>query len=473
MSHNLGRAGLGYSEAAQSIHFAQENAVKPSPEAIAVRTRGARTALWWARLFTALTFIALLMYASQGHAQGAVPGAGKVVFVSGPAELVAADGSRRAVAAGTEIRQGEQIATGLDGYVHLRMVDNAFVAVRPDSRLAIEVYEYDAARPAASKIKLQLFAGNARTVSGKGGEAAKQNYRFNTPMAAIGLRGTDYTVVSGADATRVSVSRGAVAVTPLGDGCSAAALGPCATSATRELNAGLSHAYLEVSPRNRVPVLVRPEQDPQGGANQNPANRPQEPNAENKSELKLASSKEAVNQVAADKITAGLPATAPTTTPAPARVNELVWGRWSQGVGELFTADRDVYVGNEMFALFGPKIGNITLPSQGVFSFGLAGSEAYAVNNGVVSPAQVKGGSFSVDFNQRTFNTALSVAYSGGLEQMNAQGSVQHQGFMFSDPARSNMNVSGVVGNGGNEAAYLFDKALASGGLLGAVRWVR
>jgi hypothetical protein len=445
-------------------------------------------ALVWAPLFLGLGFLAVAAQAQQ------VPGAGSVVFVSGPAQLVSADGTRSALQAGAQVRQGDQVTTGKDGYVHVRMIDNAFVAVRPDSKFAVELYEYDAANPAASRIKLNLHNGNARTVSGKGGEAAKQNYRFNTPMAAIGLRGTDYTVVSSDEATRVSVSRGAVAVTPWGSGCTSATLGPCSTGATRELNASLSHAYLEVNARNLAPVLVRPEQDPQGGSSQNPTTRPEEPRAEAKSDVKLADSRDATNQVAADRLAGGLvapaPIVAPTPVPLPVPIETLppapppqyVWGRWStfaSGSGApsiaslLAATKREIVVANDVFGLLRSGALPSDIPAQGAFNFQLAGSEAYTLASGQLGPAQVTAGTFGVDFSQRTFNTTLAVAHGQAVEQLNAMGKVQFQGLLIADPSRSNMNMSGAVAGSGTEAAYLFDKQLSSGGLLGAVRWVR
>lgn len=419
--------------------------------------------------------------AGQASASAASEDAGRVVFVSGPAQLVAADGSRRAAVAGLPVRQGDQVITGADAYVHLRMVDNAFVAVRPESRLAIELYDYQADKPAASRIKLNLQGGNARTVSGKGGEAAKQNYRFNTPVAAIGLRGTDYTVTAAADATRVSVARGAVTVSPFGDGCSAAGLGPCSTSSARELTARLSHAYLEINAASRIPVLVRPEQDPQGGRQQNPASKPEEPHAEKTgtdktsdkapSTLDLPPGKEVAGQMAVEKVSAALPV----------RRVELVWGRWTAAAAapgslpalNVISTGREVMVGNNFFGLFRANGSDFSMPAQGAFNFNMAGSEAYAREGGALSAAQVTAGTFSLDFTQRTFATTLAVQHAGGVENMQAQGAVQFQGRLASNAAQSNMTVNGALAAAGTEAAYLFEKPLASGGLLGAVRWVR
>jgi hypothetical protein len=431
------------------------------------------------------------------HAQenASVPPAGQAVFVSGPAWRIEPDGTRTALRGGDAVRAGEQIETGRDAYVHLRMRDNAFMAVRPQSQLRISLYEYDPAQPATSRIKLDLIQGNTRAVSGKGGEAAKHNYRFNTPIAAIGLRGTDYTVLSSDDATRVSVARGAVAVTPLGDGCAASSLGPCATPGTRELSADLAHAYLEVNARQRTPNLVRPDQDPQGGTNQNAPGRPDEPRAdggstksgETRSVAASGSSsvKEAVNLVTADLlIDAGASIEpAPVVPPPvqPARAQELHWGRWAafaQGAGSpsvvsLLGPDREVSVGNEVFGLVRP-VSPVTLPEQGAFNFQLAGSEAYTLSAGILQAASVTSGSLNIDFSQRSFGTSLAVTHGQGAEQLQASGKVQFQGYLVADPAKSNMNMSGILGNGGHEAAYVFDKSLAAGGnLLGAVRWVR
>ena len=139
----------------------------------------------------------------------------------------------------------------------------------------------------------------------------------------------------------------------------------------------------------------------------------------------------------------------------------------------LAGANRDILFGNEVFGLLRNGALPADIPAQGTFNFELAGSEAYTLAKGQLAPAQVTGGTFGVDFSQRTFNTSLAVAHGQGVEQLNAMGKVQFQGLLLADPSRSNMNMSGAVAGSGMEAAYLFDKQLSSGGLLGAVRWVR
>lgn len=432
---------------------------------------------------TVALLIAFLCIAPPARAAGDLPPVGKVTFALGPAQIVAADDAARPAQAGAAVHEGERLVTGPDGWLHLRMVDDAFVALRPGSTLRIERYAFDAAHPAASQIRLYLIEGNSRTVSGKGGEAARKSYRFSTPLAAIGLRGTDYTVRVFDDVTRVSVRRGAVSVTPLGEGCGAEGLGPCNTALTRELTAELPHAYLEISGQHPTPMLVSPTQDPQGGAAQNPSSRPPEPEAKSGAgSYPAATSIATVGEVIVDRVVdAGAPISQPPASVPPPPPAALVWGRWSgwaQGPGapaltSLLSPDREVMVGNDMFGLLRSTSGPLALPTQGVVDFQLANSEAYAVIGGSAQAAQVLGGNFGIDFRQRSFQTSLAVQYPGGSESLQAAGAVQFQGFLIADPARSTMNLQGALSRDGAEAAYLFDKPIAGGALLGAVRWLR
>lgn len=423
-----------------------------------------------------ILLFALVLPPGGSLAQATEPAhpAGKITFAMGAAEILAADGSPRAARPDGAVYEGDRLSTGADGWLHLRMRDDAFVAMRPNSTLRISQYVYDPARPQDSRIRLDLDGGNARTVSGRGGEMAPQHYRFGTPLAAIGLRGTDYSVRVFDDITRVSVRRGAVSVTPLGEGCSVAGAGPCDTTFTRELTAQMPHAYIELSARNQVPSIILPEQDVQGAAAQNPPLAPAEPDAKSDASPAPIGT---VGEVVADQVlAAGAVPSVPSPPPA-----ALVWGRWSSwvsgddaaAVAGLLTGDREVMVGNDVFGLLRSNTASIALPTQGAVSFRLANSEAYVLSGGSLAPAQVRDGSFGVDFRQRTFDTTLVVQHAGGRESLQAAGAVQFQGFLIADPARSNMNLQGALSRDGAEAAYLFDKPISAGDLLGAVRWLR
>jgi hypothetical protein len=115
--------------------------------------------------------------------------AGRVVFVTGQAQVGA-----RAAVQDVAVQEGDQITTGADGYIYVKTVDNGFLILRPNSKARVVAYAIDKADPSKTQVKLELQQGVARAISGQGVQQAKQNFRFNTPVAAIGVRGTDFTV---------------------------------------------------------------------------------------------------------------------------------------------------------------------------------------------------------------------------------------------------------------------------------------
>lgn len=422
------------------------------------------------RLFLVL---ALGLSAPGIYASAAGPAPiGQVLLSLGQASRLGVDGSARPLRAGEPVFAGDTLTTGDKSFVHVRMVDQALVVLRPLTRLNVPLYEFDPQRPQASKIKLELLSGNSRTVSGRGGEAAKQGYRFNTPVAAIGLRGTDYSVTATQDLTRVSVAKGAVVVTPLGNGCTSAGLGPCSSAASQELTAEQRHAYIEVSAKYRFPKLVSPEQDPVGAAGQNPSDRPAEPSAKSPpvktgdSVTARGSEKETVNAVVVED--------------ALASAYQLHWGRWNPSavssapnVMAVLTPGREIAVGNSEFGLV-RSVSALNLPSDGRFEFSLMGSDALVRTPNGTESARVLGGSFAVDFMRRGFDTQILVDHSQGTESIWASGAVNFRGFLYSNPSSSNASINGAIASTGQEAAYLFEKSLLNNRtLFGATRWIR
>ena len=147
--------------------------------------------------------------AGLAHAQAAA--AGEVSFVAGIVQA-SAGGPARDLKVGDVVSQGDALVTGATGHLHIRTVDKGFLALRPNSRARIELYEFAPGNPAGTRIRLTLDAGVMRSVSGEGAQAARQNFRLNTPVAAIGIRGTDFSVSTTDALTRAVVRSGAIVV---------------------------------------------------------------------------------------------------------------------------------------------------------------------------------------------------------------------------------------------------------------------
>ena len=425
-----------------------------------------------------------LLGLQTANAQKAVteaPIIGSITFQVGDTRLER-NGSITPLTKGQTLKVGDRLLTGPDGHIHARMIDNGFIAVRPMAKLQIQSYTYAPQDPSANRVGLMLESGVARTISGKAGEAAREHYRFNTPVAAIGLRGTDYVVQALPDATRVSVLKGAITMSAFGPSCLLSTLSPCTGPLTRELRAGIPQAYMEVRAQGGLPTIVVPESGKDGPNKASPP-RPEELHV--LSERELAQTTALASEVLRTSTAQPVQPTQPIQPLPPATRPEIAWGRWSNvalpntpTVVSLLADDREITFGNALFGLVRPSNSN-AFPSTGVIGMNYQGGEAYLQTTQpgqtqTLIPAQLGNTSLQLDFNKRQFSTQLNVTAQGITHPLNAQGSIHSQGLLLVDPSRSNMNLAGVLSNNANEAGYLFDSSLSpTQNLVGATRWSR
>ncbi|MBC7941891.1 MAG: FecR domain-containing protein, partial [Chitinophagaceae bacterium] len=181
---------------------------------------------------------------------------GHVSLLIGEARVVRADGTPEVLQRGAQIRVGDRIETSANGHVHMRFVDNAAVSVRPDSSLEVQAYRFDVLRPESNEVKFRVEKGTSRSISGAATDLDKSRFRLNTPIAAIGVRGTDFIVQTDPTGVRATVSDGAIVVGALGAGCSAAGLGPCSGAQVRELSADMGRLMAEVRPNDQATRIL-------------------------------------------------------------------------------------------------------------------------------------------------------------------------------------------------------------------------
>ena len=208
--------------------------------------------------FAPLAMLTLAL-ASPARAAGAPDGAamvGEATLVIGVAKLISTDGVERVVDRGTAIRVGDRIETGAGGHVHLRFVDGARLSVRPASRLQVENYSRGSDASALTAIKFRLDEGVVRSITGAWGEAERDRFRLNTPVAAIGVKGTDFVVKSDGETTLASVYTGAIMLTPIaGVGCQTS-FGPCLNGSEKLLSEDMKGQMLSLSRQQATPQLV-------------------------------------------------------------------------------------------------------------------------------------------------------------------------------------------------------------------------
>jgi len=416
-----------------------------------------------------------LLLAAAGVAWAAAAAVGEVSLAIGVGRLIGGDGQAKSIARGLPVHAGDRIETEQGGHVHLRFVDGAFVSVRPGSRLFIETYNYDAVRPQDSAIRFRLEQGVVRAISGKGAEAARERFRLNTPIAALGVRGTDFVVLAEPERVRVAIYSGAIVLTPLGEGCRADALGPCATTATRALSADMGQVMLEFQRQQAAPRLVpingqlppdrvnppAPE-EPRGGTRSNPA--------------------QANTEVLGAQTVSGR-TQPPPPPPLPLPPPLLVWGRWmaqpwpgdnlSQTFAEA-SAGRKVTAGNEFYALFRPEPPLPVLVSNlGRVDFTLRDAQVHLLRGGVAELGRVDNAWLSVDFAARQFATGVAMSHpQAGAVSLELAGRVRDDG-IFAVRAADGGVVAGALTVDGREAGYFFERPVSGGSFIGITRWGR
>lgn len=410
---------------------------------------------------------------AQAQAVPADASAGEVTFVAGSAKQQPPTGAARLVVKGLKLAQGDVIRTDADGYVYVRMADAGLLVVRPQSELRIDRWSYDAKRPELSEIKYTLQSGVARYVSGRGSQAAKDKFRFNTSLAAIGVRGTDFTVLAQPNLTQVSVRSGAIIMGSLGGGCKAEGVGPCEGDGAMELLAAQRDKLLQVSLGDQRPRVV--DSSSTGGPDKArpPANG--EPRADSNSNTPGST---LVTEAAREATVTDLAA----VSSAP-QLPIAVWGRWGAldnaddgaAVVQQVLKDRQLAAINRYYVLGANPAAVMELPNAGTGKFSLTAHDGILIDpvTGKIQATTASNGVLQIDFGARRFNTSLDLQSATTTTSIQAQGYIEAQGKMVSDAFVSPTAVEGLVGGkGGSDALYLYRRPSDQGiEVSGAASW--
>jgi len=445
-----------------------------------------------------------------------LPPVGEVSLVLGKAWIESTGQPRTMIAPGTLVRARDRIQTESNGHVHIRFIDQALVSVRPDSLLEIVQYDFRTDQPGDTSIKLNLEEGVTRSISGRGAISARDRFRLNTPIAAIGVRGTDFVVSASEQSVRAAVNEGVIVMAPFSSECRADTFGPCLTNAIELTDSSLQ--ILEIQSAGGMPELLPAtlERDPDMMRDEVAlaiAVQEQPPQADEKTAatevyLENVTSKRLQQQVAvAAPVVPVQPVTPPVTSPVTSPVTpppavapvaprdftpvvpvpvpaltdrNLVWGRWGAGQGDQekltmayveVREGRDVTVGNKDYVLFRDGDGKTRVQAGlGPVSFALHSAQAFYHSGTGVVAMTVKGGSLDINFNTNRFATELNMNHSlTGDVSFIANGFIYDGGYFYTRSETERM--AGAVSLDGAEAGYYFEKQLEAGGIQGLTLW--
>jgi hypothetical protein len=141
------------------------------------------------RILASLVLVALM---ASSVAVAEEDSAGMVVASRG--EVIAmANGGSRELKQGDFIYVNDEILTSARSFAVLQFTDGAKVTVRPDSTMIIEQYLY--AGNAEDAATLNLVSGGLRVITGAMAKTNPENYKVRTPVALMGVRGTEFSIM--------------------------------------------------------------------------------------------------------------------------------------------------------------------------------------------------------------------------------------------------------------------------------------
>lgn len=92
---------------------------------------------------------------------------------------------------GDYINIGDHLVSDKKSFAIFQFIDGAKVTLRPDSELYVEEYSY---LEGNDKGRLDLISGGLRIVTGAIAKSDPEQYTLSTPVALMGVRGTEFSI---------------------------------------------------------------------------------------------------------------------------------------------------------------------------------------------------------------------------------------------------------------------------------------
>ena len=149
------------------------------------------------RVFVLKFFLVLSLFmlsVSNVFAQSAANAAGQVVVSSGAFQAVSASDTTRQLDRGDYFYAGDTLVTGTDSNAQVRFTDGSVLALYPNSRMTVDEYSFQKAGKSDNTM-MTLVQGGFRALTGLISKKNPDAYLVQTPVAVIGVRGTNYGAV--------------------------------------------------------------------------------------------------------------------------------------------------------------------------------------------------------------------------------------------------------------------------------------
>jgi FecR protein len=115
---------------------------------------------------------------------------GSISDVKGKAELVSS-GQNAAAAKGATVHLNDELKTGADGYLQVTFRDDTVLTLAENARVVIDRYVFDPDQ-GVGDVLLTTTQGAFRFATGRLKELSKKDIQVSTPVADVGVRGTEF-----------------------------------------------------------------------------------------------------------------------------------------------------------------------------------------------------------------------------------------------------------------------------------------
>lgn len=115
--------------------------------------------------------------------------AGKAIMAQGEVAARSAN-EARPLARRSPVYTQDRVSTGQQSATQLRMIDGGLLSMQAASELSISDYQFDE-QTQQGNISMSLIKGGLKTITGAL-QQKPDNYQLTTPVASIGVRGTQY-----------------------------------------------------------------------------------------------------------------------------------------------------------------------------------------------------------------------------------------------------------------------------------------
>jgi hypothetical protein len=137
--------------------------------------------------------------------------AGQVIITSGPLQAINGQNQTRTLERGAYFDSGETLVTGTNSTAQIRFTDGTVIALDVNSQIKVDNYLYQK-NPKTDKNFVTLVKGGFRALTGIISKNNPDAYKVETPVAVIGVRGTNYSTMLDKGGLYAGVWKGGIAV---------------------------------------------------------------------------------------------------------------------------------------------------------------------------------------------------------------------------------------------------------------------